>query len=222
MDFFAKCNMVIRSEMTFYKVGIPIKLPFYFHIKDVKNDLLIDKNENELEMYSKEIYFQNQEKEIEDDWKNYLQYIDLNNLTFDDVDDIEHLFKKHKSNYILKDLDSLYELLLNYLSFNEYDFQQIKLFVKEKQITLLHSFRDMCDKDLEVASGKKEPNDIFMILRCAYELNHYATIFGENKDKPISEYSFRELCIQRSYMARKCEIERLQMEESLKNTKKGK
>lgn len=219
-DFFAKCNMVIRSELDFQKSGELIKLPFYFHIRDVKNDILTDKNENELETYSKEIYFQNKDCEQEEEYKQYLRFVDLKQWTFSDVDKNNPLFVKDRNDYVVKDIDSLYVLLVEHLGFNELDFQTIKMFIEEKQVKLLISFREMCDNTLEVASGKVEPNDVFMILRCAYELNHYATVFEENKDKPISEYSYRELCVQRSYMARKCEIERLQMEESLKKSKK--
>lgn len=217
MEFFTKCNMSIKSELPFIKGGVTIKLPFHFHIKEVKNDLLEDDIENELESYSKDVYFQNQEMETEEDFKYYLHFVDIKNLTFDGIDsETQQLFKKVKDVYVLKDVDSLYQFLIGYLQFNEYDFHQIKLFVKEKQITLLCAFRDMVDKELEVASNKIEPNNTFMILRCAYELNHYATVFSENKGRAISEYSYRELCIQRSYMARKCEIEKLQLEESLK------
>ena len=55
MDFFSKCNMVIRSEMDFLKNGIDIKLPFHFHIKDIKNTFLDKVDENELEKRRKSL-----------------------------------------------------------------------------------------------------------------------------------------------------------------------
>ena len=218
MDFFSKCDMKVKSELSFVKGGVLFKLPFLFHIKDININFIEEENGNVVKDYGKDIYFQNRLDEIEIDNKYYLKFIDLNQWTFSDVDGINSLFKKKKDNYIAKDIESAYTILVSYLNFNELDFAILKKFCLENQLKLVVLFREMVDSNLEVGSSKVEPNDVFMILRCAYELNHSATVFPENIGKSISEYSFREMCIQRSYMARKCEIEKLQYEESLKKS----
>ena len=74
---------------------------------------------------------------------------------------------------------------------------------------------------MELGNGKKDPSESFMVLRCAYELNH-SVIFPENIGKSISEFSFRELRTQRIYMAKKCEIEKIQYDEVMKDSKNKK
>lgn len=218
MEFFSKCNMIIKSELSFNKNGYILKLPFYFHIQDIKNDFIDRVEGNILENYSKDIYFNDKSDDIESENKYFLSYVDLNQWTVSNVDDTTFFVKK-KDVYIVKDVDSLYRVLIDYLKFTELDFATIKRFCLENQSKLAYGFREMVNKGLEVGSGKKDPNDIFMILRCAYELNHTATVFPENMGMSISNYSFRELSVQRAYMSRKCEIEKLQYEESLKKSK---
>lgn len=219
MTFFKKCDMIIKSELIFNKNSYIIKLPFYFHIKDIKNDFLDDSEGNILENYGKDIYFNDRYDEIEKDNKYFLRYVDLNQWTIEGVDNDNPLFVRKRDVFRVKDIDSLYTILIDYLKFNELDFSMIKKYCLKTQAKLAYDFREMVNADLGVASGKKDPNDIFMILRCAYELNHTSTVFSENMGCAISDYSFREMCVQRAYMARKCEIERLQYEESLKKKK---
>lgn len=224
-DFFVKCNMVICSELEFIKHKISIKLPFYFHIKDVSNSFLYENNINEIEYYGKDIYFQNEDDKKIEVFKSYLKYIDLNQLTLEieeENNEILEYTKVYKNSRIFKDIDKLYEFLVNFLGFTEVDFSQMRLFIQEQQYRLVSSFTKMVEKELEVNSNKKDPNEVFMILRCTYELNHSATVFPENKDKSISEYSFRELKVQRAYIGRKCEIEKIQYDEIMKGNKNNK
>lgn len=222
MDFFSKCNMVIRSEMDFLKNGIDIKLPFHFHIKDIKNTFLDKIDENELEIYGNEIYFQNKNEKTIEEYKQYLQYVDLKNLTIEDREENNEIFEltvKYREFRIFKDIDSLYYFLTYYLGFNEIDFQRVKTFILTQQAKLVTRFVDMLHKEMDIGSDKEDPTESFMVLRCAYELNHSATVFPENSGKSISEYSFRELRTQRVYMSRKCEIEKIQYDKVMKNNK---
>lgn len=224
-NFFIKCNMIIHSELEFKKYGIEIKLPFYFHIADIKDDFLSENNTNELEFYGKDIYFQNENHMKISKYKKMLQYIDLFQLTLDNCDEkddsIFSLTKEYRGGRIFKDIDSLYIFLVDILGFTEIDFSQINIFIKEQQIRLVNNFVKMLEEEIELGNGKKDPSESFMVLRCAYELNH-SVIFPENIGKSISEFSFRELRTQRIYMAKKCEIEKIQYDEVMKDSKNKK
>lgn len=219
-NFFVKCNMVIRSEMDFVKHNIQIKLPFYFHIKDLKNSFLSETDENELEFYGREIYFQNEEYKKLQKYKEYLSYVDLYQFTLEDSEENNDILQytiKHGKFRIFKDINCLYDFLTIYLGFNEIDFNEMKIFIREQQIKLANNFTRMIEDEIEIGSNKKEPNESYMMLRCTYELNHSATVFPENANKSISEYSFRELKTQRVYIGRKCEIEKIQYDEVMNN-----
>lgn len=222
-SFFSKCNMTRRSEMTFKKFGQIIKIPFFFHIKDISNTFSIEEIENELEFYDKDIYFQdNFDRKIEK-YKSYLKFVDLSQFTIDVDDNNEDIIKltKVSGDYrIFKDVDCLYFFLSNILNFDEIDFTKMKIFIKENQSKIICHFIDMIDEELEIGSQDESPNETFMILRCAYELNHTATVFPENKNKSISEFSFRELRVQRVYLARKCELEKMQYDKIMKKSNK--
>lgn len=212
-DFFIKCNMVIHSELDFIKYGVEIKLPFSFHISDIRQDFLSETNIYELEFYSKDIYFQNEEYLKISQYKTILKYVDLAQFTISDCDEnLEHLTKETIYGRIFKDIDSLYYFLVDIIGFTEFDFSKMNVFVKEQKIKLVDNFVRMIEKEMELGNGKKTPNETFMILRCSYELNH-SVIFPENIGKSISEFSFRELRTQRVYMAKKCEIEKLEYDE---------
>ena len=202
-----------------------IKLPFYFHIADIKDDFLSENNTNELEFYGKDIYFQNENHMKISKYKKMLQYIDLFQLTLDNCDEkddsIFSLTKEYRGGRIFKDIDSLYIFLVDILGFTEIDFSQINIFIKEQQIRLVNNFVKMLEEEMELGNGKKDPSESFMVLRCAYELNH-SVIFPENIGKSISEFSFRELRTQRIYMAKKCEIEKIQYDEVMKDSKNKK
>lgn len=219
-NFFVKCNMVIRSELVFLKYGIEIKLPFCFNIADIKEDFLSDEKENELEFYDKDIYFQNKDHMQILRYKKILQYVDLLQLTIDDENNnpLSKLTTVYNGKRIFKDIDSLYLFLTEKLNFTETDFYAMIMFVKEQQIKLINKFVEMVEVEMELGNGKKEPPETFMTLRCAYELNHNV-IFPENIGKSISEFSFRELRTQRVYMAKKCEIEKIQYDEVMKGKK---
>lgn len=224
LSFFSKCNMVIMSDMEFNKSGIIIKLPFYFHIKDIPSTFFDEDSLNILEYYSKEIYEQYDINCNENNYLKYLKYIDLKQFTIDEeIKEYKDYMIKVKDNYIFKDHKSLYSFLIKNLYFNEIDFKLMKDFVLESQKKLIINFSDMLHKELKLTHDKKDISESYMILRGAFELGN-PPIFPENIGKSISEYSFREQKTQRIYLARKCEIEQQQYDEMMnnKNNKKGK
>lgn len=224
MDFFSKCNMVIRTELSFYKFESEIKLPFYFHIKDIKNDFFSDSNEFEVGTFSKDIYFVNKNKQNKNKYRTWLQYVDLENFIIQEDDDIPsyilELTHSKDGVRIFKDVDCMYKFLVDTLGFTELDFENINIFIKANQNKLVNQFIDMLHEELKLGDKTTDPSESYMILRCAYELNHTSTVFPENSNLSISEYSFREIRTQRAFMSRKCEIEAIQMKQIEDSRKK--
>lgn len=222
-DFFLKCNICIHSELDFKKYSMLIKLPFYFHIKDISNTFYVDEVENEIEFYGKEIYFQNERDKTIEEYKSYLRYVDLKQFTIDDCggnEELESMTVPYRGARIFKNVDCLYDFLTNSLGFTEVDYRLMKMFIFENQHKIASKFITMINEELEINSKSEDPSEVFMILRCAYELNHSATVFPENQHKSISEYSFRELRVQRAYLGRKCELEKIQYDKVMKSNKK--
>lgn len=229
-SFFVKCNMVRMSEICFIKFGIEIKLPFYFHIKDILNTFFDEETENIVEFYGSELNQQYDNTVLIDNYLQILKYIDLKQFTIDVNDkDLLNDYKEYKDNmiktqngYVFENHKSLYSFLVNELNFNEVDFTIIIKFVKEEQLKLIISFSEMVEKEVGLGKGKDDISESFMLLRGAFELNHSSVIFPENKNLSFSEYSFREIKTQRIYLARKCEIEKMQYDEIMKDSKNNK
>lgn len=199
--------MIIKTTLSYTKGNIEIKLPFYFHVKDLKNDFLEEDKENVLEdTYSSELL-----NNIEI-YKEYLKYVDLDYFLFEDLDEETintYKFTRKRRGYGFNDVDSLYIFLVDVLMFNEVDFHVMKEFIYNNQVTLAISFRKMVEKEMELTKKTEVPTKSFMELRCAYELTNLV-IFPENEGKCISEHSFREDVARQIYMSRKCEIEKIQ------------
>lgn len=222
-NFFVKCNMIRRSDISFNKSGNKITIPFIFHIKDLSNSFLDNTNENELEIYSSSIYFQNQLNKQKEWYKEILSYVDLSQFTLENGENnILDKYTMQYNNYrVFKNIDYLYDFLISIFNFNEIDFKQMYDFVFQNQYSLAMSYIKLIEEEMEIGSKKEVPTESFMILRCAYELNHSATVFPENMNKSISEFSFREIRTQRIYMSRKCELEQIQYDKIMKENKKG-
>lgn len=221
-SLFSKCNIVIMNELEFDKF-VKIKLPFYFHIKDVSGQFFDTETENVVEYYSKETNEQyDEDKEIEKNIQ-FLKYVDLNKFIIEDLDEEceQQWFLKVKNGYIFKNHRYLHSFLIKYLYFNEIDFYCIERFVINNQIKLVKKFCKMIETEMGLGHKKEDVSESFMVLRGAFELCS-PPIFPENKGKTISEYSFRELRTQRVYLSRKCEIEKAYQDEILKNSKKPK
>lgn len=222
--FFTKCNMVLRTCLEFNKSGNVIKLPFYFHIKDIKQDFSLGEiDENILEDYPSEF---NEQKDSIDTIEyniSLLKYVDLKSFTisFDEEDLIEYGGKveKCRDGYIFKNHETLYSFLVDMLVFSDIDFKQIEVFILQCQIRLKKDFEKMLIKEMDIGSQSEEPSESFMVLRCAFELNR-PPLFSENKGLSISEMSWRELLTQRIYMGRKCEIEKIQYDKVMKKSNK--
>lgn len=206
--------------MEFIKFGVEIKLPFYFHIKDVPNTFFDDETTNILEFYGSELNQQHDDIVLVEKILQTINYIDLNQLTIDEfLEEYKENMIKTKNGYVFKNHNSLYSFLVNDLNFNEVDFLLMEKFVKEEQSKLLISFSEMVEKEVGLGNGKDDISESFMLLRGAFELNHASSIFPENKGLSFSEYSFREYKTQRLYLARKCEIEKMQYDEVMKDSK---
>lgn len=216
MSLKTKSNMIIKTTLSFDKGDFEIKLPFYFHIKDLKNDFLEQDKENIIEdSYSSELM-----NKIEL-YKSYLQYVDLDYFLFDGIDEniiSMYNFTKKRRGWGFTDVNSLYLFLVTELMFNDTDFQVMKRHINENQYRLALTFRDMIEKEMELTKKSEVPSRSYMELRCAYELTNLV-IFPENEGKCISEHSFREDIARQIYMARKCEIEKIQYDK-LKNSNK--
>ena len=219
-SFFVKCNMIRLSELEIIKFNMSIKLPFYLHIKDIPNTFFDEDLTNTLEFYGSNLNQQYDNTILIDGHLQILKYIDLEQFTIDDfLEEYKENMIKTKNGYVFKNHNSLYSFLINVLNFNEVDFVIMKNFVKEEQLKLLISFSEMVEKEVGLGKGKDDISESFMLLRGAFELNHSSVIFPENKGLSFSEYSFRELKTQRIYLARKCEIEKMQYDEVMKESK---
>lgn len=219
-SFFVKCNMIRLSELEIIKFNMSIKLPFYLHIKDIPNTFFDEDLTNTLEFYGSNLNQQYDNTILIDSHLQILKYIDLEQFTIDDfLEEYKENMIKTKNGYVFKNHNSLYSFLINVLNFNEVDFVIMKNFVKEEQLKLLISFSEMVEKEVGLGKSKDDISESFMLLRGAFELNHSSVIFPENKGLSFSEYSFRELKTQRIYLARKCEIEKMQYDEVMKESK---
>lgn len=206
--------------MEFIKFGISIKLPFHFHIKDVPNTFFDEETTNILEFYGSKLNQQHDDIVLVEKFLQTLNYIDLKQLTIDEfLEEYKENMIKTKNGYVFKNHNSLYSFLVNDLNFNEVDFLLMEKFVKEEQCKLLISFSEMVEKEVGLGKSKDDISESFMLLRGAFELNHASAIFPENKGLSFSEYSFREYKTQRIYLARKCEIEKMQYDEVMKDSK---
>lgn len=222
-DFFIKCDMVIRTQMDFNKFDEIITIPFMFHIKDVNSKTLFGEKENSIDFYNQKLCSQQNSNTKINDVLDYLSYVDLTEFTIDDIYGIEEYnFKKYNNNYIFGDTYHLYLFLIEKLSFNDTDFFIMKKFIQQQLERLIISFIKMAEKSMDIGNKSEKVTEEFMLLRGAFELNHQSTIFPENQGKSFSEWSFREMKLQRLYLARKCEIEQLQLEAMKKNGKKNK
>lgn len=219
-SFFVKCNMIRMSELEIVKFGIPIKLPFHIHIKDIPNTFFDEETTNTLEFYGSKLNQQYDDTVLVKKFLQTLNYIDLQQLTIDEfLEEYKENMIKTKNGYVFKNHNSLYSFLVNELNFNEVDFKLMEDFVKTEQCKLLVSFSEMVEKEVGLGKGKDDISESFMLLRGAFELNHASAIFPENKGLSFSEYSFREYKTQRIYLARKCEIEKMQYDEIMKESK---
>ena len=222
-DFFIKCNMVIRTQLDFVKFNSKITIPFLFHIKDVNSKSLFGESENNIDFYSQEVCSQQNSYSKIDDALYCLSYIDKFQFTIDDIKGIEkYNFIKYNNNYIFSDTYNMYLFLIEELTFNDTDFLIMKKFIKQQLERLLISFVKMAEKSMDIGNKSDKVTEDFMLLRGAFELNHQATIFPENQGKSFSEWSFIEIKLQRLYLARKCEIEQIQLEAMKKEGRKNK
>lgn len=218
--------MIIRKTLDFKKGGVIITLPFQIHIKDIPQDFFEEDKENVLEDYShSDFYTQRRNMEIKDSHISSLNYVDLKEYTmsFDekDLEEYGHLVVKYNKDYIFKDHESLYSFLIRIVGFTDTDFHQIKMFIYQCKKTLKDKFESMLVKELEIGSKSEDTSEAYMRLRCAFELNK-PPIFKENIGKCIEEMSHRELLTQRVYIGRKCEIEKLAYERTMKESKSKK
>lgn len=226
-SFFVKCNMVRMSELEIIKFNIVIKLPFYLHIKDILNTFFDEETENIVEFYGAKINQQYDDTVLIDKYLQTLRYVDLKQFTIevedkdllDDYKEYKDSMIKTQNGYVFKNHKSLYSFLVNELNFNEVDFTIMSKFVREEQLKLIINFSEMVEKEVGLGRGKDDISESFMLLRGAFELNHSSVIFPENKNLSFSEYSFREIKTQRIYLARKCEIEKMQYDEIMKDSK---
>lgn len=221
-NFFTKCNMVIRTSLDFYKCGVLIKLPFKFHIKDIKYTLFDTINENILEDYSQEFNSQFDNARKIQQYMSMLKYIDIQQFTIDDsiLEEYREEVVKHNENYVFKSNNSLYSFLVHFLMFSELDFNIIQDFIYTNQKRLIESFTNMAEKEIGIGVKSEKTTESFMQLRCAFELNK-PPLFEENIGLNITAMSYRELILQRIYIARKCEVEQIQYDNIRNNSKGG-
>lgn len=221
MSIFSKSNMVIKTEKSFMKFnGVEIKLPFYFHIKDIPTNIFDEEKENIIEDYSSEFIEQQDNDDKRNEFIKLLSFVDLKQYTFDDDCDGEYKdeMTKTKNGYVFNSHESLYSFLIQYLNFNDADFQELKLFIIENQYRLISNFSKMVEDELLIGSKTEECTESFMELRSAFELNK-PPVFEENIGKCVSQHSFRETKLQRIYLARKCEIDKIQYDKMMKKNK---
>lgn len=218
--------MAIYSEFVFEKGGVELKLPFYFHIKGINCSWLEENDENVLEYYSFDFAETHDNCSKINENFDLLKFCDMKKFVVDENLSEMDCFKEYKLNmvevkngYHFADHSSLYSFLLNGLNFSDVDFQLLRVFVKEKQYSLVRDFREMLDEEMQIGSKKEDASESFMILRGAFELSK-PPLFPENKGLSISEYSYRELLTQRIYLGRKCEIESIIYEKNSPKNKK--
>lgn len=223
-SFFTMCNIVRMSELKIIKSNIPIKLPFYFHIKDIPNTFFDEENVNIQEYYGSDLNIQNDNMLLVEKHLHILNFIDLKQFTIEDDDEVPKAYKdnmvKTKNGYIFKDHNSLYAFLIRELHFNEVDFVLMENFIINEQSKIIKSFHKILEEQLDIGKNKDTISEPYMILRGAFELNHAGTLFPENKGLSFSEYSLREFLTYRYYLSRKCEIEKAQYDEVMKKNKK--
>ena len=221
--FFNDCNIVIRSYLEFSRGSISIKLPFYFHIKDIKQDFFDEDNkEYLLEDYPNEFCDQQNNRDLGKYNRYLLSFVDLKAFTIqfedDDLEEYSDLVEKCSEGYIFKSHEYLYSFLIDTLLFNEVDFKEVETFIIQSQLRIKNYYEKFLVERLEIGSKKVEASEDFMLLRCALELSR-PPIFAENKGVGIADVSWREYFTQRIYLGRKCEIDKLQMEEAMKKSK---
>lgn len=225
-NFFSKCNMVLRDSLEFNKFGEKFELPFTLHIKDIKQDFLSvfgTSSENVIEEYSADLYKQYEDSNLIDYNISLLQFVDLKtfalNLTDEEIKEYGEIVEKYKDFYIFKNHFSLYSFLVNLLKFNDVDFKIIELFIRKSQKKLMENYEKMLKDEIDIGNPKDTASESYMFLRCAFELNR-PPLFAENKGLSIEEHSWREIITQRVYMGRKCEIEKIQMDNMEKKRNK--
>lgn len=226
INFYQKCDISIKTTLDFNKFDMDIKLPFYFHIKDLGQDFMCESDTQILEEYSSSEFITQQENnEIRKEYEHMLSYVPLNDFTVDfDEEDLEEYrdrVHKCKDGYIFKNHSYLYSFLVHKLKFNEIDFSLIRNLIDTSQLRLKEKYEKMLKKEMDLDNPEEDLSESFMILRCAFELNR-PPIFPENIGKCISEMSLREFLAQRIYMARKCKVEKIQYDKMMKNNGKNK
>ncbi|MGL6185537.1 MAG: hypothetical protein ACRC1T_09195 [Clostridium chrysemydis] len=212
--------------MEFNKFGEKFELPFTLHIKDIKQDFLSvfgTSSENVIEEYSADLYKQYEDSNLIDYNISLLQFVDLKtfalNLTDEEIKEYGEIVEKYKDFYIFKNHFSLYSFLVNLLKFNDVDFKIIELFIRKSQKKLMENYEKMLKDEIDIGNPKDTASESYMFLRCAFELNR-PPLFAENKGLSIEEHSWREIITQRVYMGRKCEIEKIQMDNMEKKRNK--
>lgn len=223
IDFYRKCDIFLRTTLDFDKFGIKIKLPFYFHIKDIGQDFMYEDRTTILEDYPDlEFNSQKEDNEIKKEYINLLSFVSLKDFTIDfdenDMEEYRNMVIDSPNGYVFKNHTYLYSFLISELKFNDVDFILIKNLITNSQVRLRTNYEQMLKKEIDLGSPKEDASEAFMILRCAFELNR-PPIFPENKGKCISEMSLREFLAQRFYISRKCEIEKIQYDKMMKNNK---
>ena len=199
-------------------------MPFYFHIKDLGQDFLCERDTQILEDYdSSSFILQQESKETRTKYIELLSYVQLKDFTIDfDVKDLEEYsgkVLKCEDGYVFKNPTYLYSFLVSKLKFNEVDFALIENLIYKSQLRLKEKLESVLKKEMDLDNPEEDLSESFMILRCAFELNR-PPIFPENIGKCISEMSLREFLTQRIYMARKCKVEKIQYDKMMKDRTK--
>lgn len=216
-NFFSKCEMKKVKEFTFLKGGESITIPFLFNIANIFDDFTTEYSESFLYLYDSQ-YENDMQRKIGISW---LSDVYLEALTFDEEITGEEGIKMKKTinGYIFDNHESLYNFLMNYLGITGVNLYDMMSFVSENRTNLVKEFRDFAVKELQLESKSEKPTEAFMLLRGALE-HCVPPIFPENKGLSISEYSWRELFVQRIYLARKTELEEIMLEKIKKGNKK--
>lgn len=221
MSIFTKSNMVIRTELVFDKFNIDIPIPFSIKLSTIPSDFF-EEEEYVIEDYGNQFAIEFDSEDIRNKNLNLLSNVDLKRFTFDDVDEeYKPRMKKTTNGYVFISVEDLYSFLITELRFGEVDFVIIENFIIEQWRRLIKSFSELVEKELKIGSGTDECTEAYMELRSAFELNK-PPIFKENIGKCVAEHSFRETKLQRIYIGRKCEIDKVQYEKHMKDTKNKK
>lgn len=216
-NFFSKCEMKKVKEFTFLKGGESITIPFLFNIANIFDDFTTEYSESFLYLYDSQ-YESDMQKKIGISW---LSDVYLEAFTFDEeiIGEEGIKMKKTINGYVFDNHESLYNFLMNYLGITGVNLYDMMSFVSENRTNLVKEFRDFAVKELQLESKSEKPTEAFMLLRGALE-HCVPPIFPENKGLSISEYSWRELFVQRIYLARKTELEEIMLEKIKKGNKK--